>query len=302
MPPAPFSVTSAPNLTTLTLDDAPPFLDQHAFRQLVRINTFAQHMLEARGFYIPPARRLVDPDAAFRVYMQAVQHSSQSPAQLFSVYYYALREVTAVEAERPSSGATGALPASAPTSRLEVDAVFMAFETLMPDTRGISKDQVGAFNNKIKDSLRRDIYLPLLPENARNYPVEAFPPLICPSQGVLITSHDLTAAAEKEFVSARRTTGREQVLQSVTHFSYADLSFSLPAHVDSPRYVLVPRHLRAAKLRELSMRPDQAPIMRLDDAAANYYGYVRGDLIQLYRSDSVLPLMAPDNLGYRIVM
>lgn len=271
-----------------TLDTPGSTFDTNNFHRLFKAKNTIHEMLTDRGYEIPPYWRQPTVEDEYSSYLAYLSEegSAKSPAQYLTRMYFVIR----MDATGSRTGYVGAE---------YVEACYVCYESVrLENKNSIDIGQVQSFESWATKEMEPTDAIPRLPRLPNGPPQTS----ISPTQAILITSHEMTAPARQHFNIFSRSAGMNQILQSVTHFLYEALQYNIIKHVENPQYFIIPREKIKAKLEELSVTGRQISTMGINDPPARYYGLAKGDLVKIFRDDSILPLISPHNIGYRIVV
>lgn len=81
-----------------------------------------------------------------------------------------------------------------------------------------------------------------------------------------------------------------------------EMVYSPVEHVDTPRHVLLSPQETVEKLREMKTDIGRLLIIKESDPVVKYYGWPVGGLVCIYRDDSVVSVLAPKSINYRVIM
>lgn len=111
---------------------------------------------------------------------------------------------------------------------------------------------------------------------------------------ILIVDAPLSSTGNAELSAL--TTVNWQVYQD------SELVYNPTRRVDVPPHELVPPPQVDAKLRELKVDISKLLIIRAEDPVVKYYGWKSGSLVKITRDDSLVSILTPISINYRIVV
>lgn len=85
-------------------------------------------------------------------------------------------------------------------------------------------------------------------------------------------------------------------------FLEEELSYNPTKHIDVPKHILMNKQEADTLLQNLKINLSMMPIIKLNDPIIKYYGWSKGNIVKIYRHDTVISTLSEKSINYRIII